>query len=156
MKRIKIILIGLVVLLNTSCNNDDEFVLNETNYLIFGHFYGECIGEICVETFGLTDKKLFEDINDNYLGEDLNFIELGNDKFEEVKDLVNVFPTQLLNDNKSIFGCPDCTDSGGIFIQYSENGNVNSWRIDQIKKNIPSYLHDFMDAVNVKIEIIND
>ena len=147
---------GLVMLLNISCDNNDEFELNETNYLIFGHFYGFCIGESCVEIFKLTDEKLYEDTTDNYSGEDLNFIQLGNDKFEQVKDLADIFPNQLLTDNTSTFGCPDCADGGGLFIQYSENGNIKSWRIDQVEGNVPAYLHDFMDAVNEKIGIIND
>ena len=156
MKIIKFIILGLAILFNTSCNKDDEIELNETNYLIFGHFYGECIGEGCIETFKLTDKKLFEDTIDNYLGENFNFIELGNNKFELVKDLADSFPNQLLNDDVNTFGCPDCADMGGLFIQFSENGNLKSWRIDQIKSNVPSYLHDFMDEVNEKIELINN
>ena len=81
---------------------------------------------------------------------------MGKDKFEQVKDLVDLFPTQLLNENVNTFGCPDCTDGGGLFIQYSENGTLKSWRIDQIKGNVPSFLHDFMDKVNEKIELINN
>lgn len=156
MKAITFTLIGLVVLLNISCDKDNALELNETDYLIFGHFYGECFGEGCVETFKLTDEKLFEDTNDDYSGENLNFIPLGNDKFEQVKDLTDVFPHQLLNDKKSTFGCPDCADGGGLFIQYSENGNVKSWRIDQVKENIPNYLHTFIDKVNEKISQINN
>lgn len=155
-KSIKYLLTGLVILLNISCEKDDNFELNETDYLIFGHFYGECIGEGCVETFKLTDKKLFEDTNDNYSGEDFNFIELGNDKFEEVKNVMNLFPDQLLHEQTGTFGCPDCADGGGLFIQYSENGDVKSWRIDQVQENVPGYLHDFMDAINKKIKMIND
>jgi hypothetical protein len=155
MKTVKYVLIGLVILLNVSCDKDDEFELNETNYLIFGHFYGECFGEGCIEIFKLTGDKLFEDTNDNYSGEDLNFIELENDEFEQVKDLANIFPEQLLNEDKSTFGCPDCADGGGLFIQYSKNGNLKSWRIDQNKDNVPSYLHNFIDKVNEKIGLIN-
>ncbi|MEM9687322.1 MAG: hypothetical protein AAF934_10435 [Bacteroidota bacterium] len=58
--------------------------------------------------------------------------------------------------NHCTFGCPDCTDGRGVFIQYSENGNVKSWRIDQIKVNVPGYLHNFIDKVNEKIDFINN
>ena len=44
------------------------------------------------------------------MGEDFNFIELGNDLYEQVKDLEESFPNDLLNDETSTFGCPDCAD----------------------------------------------
>ncbi len=119
MKKALYILIVIVVL--TSCHKDtDGIEINEQNYLVFGHFYGLCFGEECVETFKLTDKKLFEDTIDDYNGQNFEFIELGNDKFEQVNDLVDFFPDQLLNDNNDILGCPDCADGGGLFIQNSK------------------------------------
>ena len=136
-------------------NDDDGIIINDQDFLIFGHFYGFCIGESCVETFKLTDEKLFEDNIDDYSGKELNFIELENDKFEQVKNLAEFFPNQLLNDN-NVFGCPDCADGGGLFIQYSENGNIKSWRIDQPKRNVPEYLHNFIDKVNEKIALLNN
>lgn len=155
MKRVLLILtlIGLLI----SCDsNDDTIEINEQNYLIFGHFYGECGGERCVETFKLTDKNLFEDTIDDYLGENLDFVELSSEKFELVKDIETFFPSQLLNNNDTVIGCPDCADGGGLFIQYSENGNTRSWRIDQMKNNVPGYLHEFIDKVNEKIRVINE
>ena len=124
--------------------------------MIFGHFYGKCKGENCVETFKLTDKGLFEDTIDDRNGQNMKFIQLENEKFLQVKDLVDFFPSQLLNEKKTTIGCPDCADGGGLFIQYSENGNVKSWRIDQEKDNVPRYLHIFIDKVNEKIKMIND
>ncbi len=152
----KIILRFLTIAVLLSCNNDyNEIEINEKNFLIFGHFYGECIGEVCVETFKLTNKSLYEDTIDDYNGQNMEFAELGNEKFVEVKNLTDFFPIQLLNQNETDFGCPDCADGGGLFIQYSENGNLNSWRIDQDKSNVPEYLHQFMDKVNEKIAFIN-
>jgi len=144
------------VLLSCSDSDDNNININEQNFLVFGHFYGECAGEGCVETYKLTDKALYEDILDNYNSNEQEFVKLENQKFEQVKDLPDFFPNQLLNQNETVFGCPDCTDGGGLFIQYSENGNVKSWRIDQVKDNIPSYLHNFVDKVNEKIQLINN
>ncbi|MEP2025028.1 MAG: hypothetical protein ABJH98_12080 [Reichenbachiella sp.] len=154
----KIILGILTIGILLSCNSDDdsEFKINAQNFLIFGHFYGECFGEGCVETFKLTDKLLFEDIADDYNGQNMEFIELENDTYEQVKNLTDFFPNQLLNQNETVFGCPDCADGGGLFIQYSENENIKSWRIDQNKDNVPNYLHNFMDKVNEKIALINN
>ena len=90
------------------------------------------------------------------MGNDFNFIELDSTKFEEVKDLLELFPAPLLDDETETFGCPDCADGGGLFIQFSRNAIIKSWVIDQSKSEVPSYLHDFMDAVNEKIDIINN
>jgi hypothetical protein len=140
----------------TSCNKDnDNFTINEQSFLIFGHFYGECFGEGCVETYKLTDVKLYEDIVDDYFGQNLNFVELDNEQFELVNDLADFFPTQLLNESDTIFGCPDCADGGGLFIQYSYNGVLKSWRIDQVQNNVPTYLNNFIDQVNERILLIN-
>tara|TARA_B110000090_G_scaffold192333_1_gene225621 strand:- start:87 stop:554 length:468 start_codon:yes stop_codon:yes gene_type:complete len=140
----------------TSCNKDnDNFTINEQSFLIFGHFYGECFGEGCVETYKLTDVKLYEDIVDDYSGQNLDFVELDNEQFELVNDLADFFPTQLLNESDTIFGCPDCADGGGLFIQYSYNGVLKSWRIDQVQNNVPTYLHNFIDQVNERILHIN-
>jgi len=139
-----------------SCENDEDIVIEGTDYLIFGHFYGMCQGETCVETFKLTDTKLYEDENDNLYGSEVfNFTALGNDKYELVKDLMDYFPPELLNVTNNTFGCPDCADQGGLLVKLAQNGNVKSWRIDQSKNAVPVYLHAFMDSVNVKIALLN-
>ena len=138
------------------CSDDIGIDINEQNFLIFGHFYGECGGEGCVETYKLTNQALFEDTVDDYNGQSFDFVELDNDVFQQVKELSDFFPDQLLIQNKTVFGCPDCADGGGLFIRYSGNGNGKSWRIDQDKDNVPEYLHEFMDKVNEKIALINE
>lgn len=149
-----LIFIGLLF---TSCSDSDNGVqVNKMDYLIFGHFHGECIGEGCIETFKLTGDKLYEDTLDHYNAENFEFIELSSEKFVQVKDIIDYFPTKLLNEKDTRFGCPDCRDQGGVFIQYSENGIVKSWRIDKDKDVIPEYLHSFIDKVNEKIRLINE
>ena len=155
MKKGFTLLMAIVIL--TSCNKDEDCTtINEQNFLVFGHFYGMCGGEECVETYKLTDLKLYEDILDDYSGQNLDFVELDNETFEQINDLVDFFPNQLLNETDTVFGCPDCSDGGGLFIQYSDNGNLKSWRIDQFQENVPSYLHSFIDKVNEKISLINN
>lgn len=147
----------LCFILSCTDNNDENrFLLNEKDYLIFGHFYGMCVGEECVETFKLTDSELFEDTEDDYSGSNLNFIKLDNEKFEQVKNLMDYFPKELLSENETILGCPDCADGGGLFIQYYYNGSLKSWRIDQAKSQVPKYLHGFIDEVKDKIQLINN
>ena len=140
----------------TCSDSDDTVELSNDNYLIFGHFYGFCFGEECIEIFKLTKSKLYEDSNDNYAGEPFNFKELSNDKFEASKALLSFLPPELLNEKELIIGCPDCADQGGVFIQYKNGNSVHQWRIDQNKSQVPKYLHSFIDEVNNTISIINN
>ena len=132
------------------------------DYLIFGHFFGFCGGEECIEIFKLESNKLLEDINDNYpWGRDFsfyngNYIVLDHTKFDLVKNLLDYFPDSLLNENNTVIGCPDCVDQGGLYIEYNFNGIRRFWIIDQFKHNVPNYLHDFMDKINEKIILINN
>lgn len=43
----------LLTLLCIGCERDAEPKFSDNGYLIFGHFYGECLGEGCVEIFRL-------------------------------------------------------------------------------------------------------
>ncbi|GGK24142.1 hypothetical protein GCM10007962_17930 [Yeosuana aromativorans] len=156
MKKLTLIALLFITVLNYNCSSDDSIHIDKNDYLIFGHFYGMCAGDGCVLTYKLTDDTLYEDINHNYLGTDLNFKALDNNTFEQVKDLANYVPSELLNETESVFGCPDCADQGGLFIEISKNGVVKSCRIDQYKNNVPAYLYTFMDQVNEKIQLINN
>ena len=75
MKKLLLIL-AAVVLLIACTKSDNNMTINEQNFLVFGHFYGLCGRESCVETFKLTDEKLFEDTIDDYMGQNLEFEEL--------------------------------------------------------------------------------
>ncbi len=137
----------------SSCSKESEAIATVNNdALVFGHFYGMCMGETCVETFMLSDTKLFEDTLDDYTGQQRQFVELSKAKFDLAKDLLDVLPADLLNTNGQTFGCPDCADGGGLFIQHSINGITKTWLIDQNKAQVPTYLHSFMDSVNAKID----
>jgi len=109
----------LIVLLS-ACTKEEKLIKKETkgNYLVFGHFYGMCAGEECIETFKLTSDKLYEDTIDEYNGESFDFMALDKQKYELARDLQDDFPQDLLSEEESIIGCPDFADGGGYFIQY--------------------------------------
>ena len=153
-------LISLVVIFAISCTPTEEpgpfnigIELTGSEYLIFGHFYGQCSGEQCVETFKLTAVTLFEDVDDNLQSSD--FQELPANKYFIAKDLVESFPRDLLDETQTNIGCPDCTDGGGLYIEVFDDGELNIWLIDQIMFNVPGYLHEFIFEVNDTISRIN-
>jgi hypothetical protein len=60
-----LILLCLPLTFLISCKKDNA-AIPPSDYLIFGHFYGECSGERCIEIFKLEKDKLFEDKADQY------------------------------------------------------------------------------------------
>jgi hypothetical protein len=153
-----LILFTSLCLCVVSCSKSDNN--SASDYLIFGHFYGECEGEWCVEIFKIDDSNLYEDSNDIYPNGsnfyNANFTKLSEAKFQEVKDLENFFPEELLSEPEKVIGMPDAGDWGGLYIEYNFDGVRNFWLLDQMKINTPIYLHPFIDKVNEKIGLINN
>ncbi|MFT5914743.1 MAG: hypothetical protein ACJAWV_000274 [Flammeovirgaceae bacterium] len=158
MKFFREIFILLLVFTFSACDKEEEFGvdLSEGDYLVFGHFYGFCAGETCVENYLIKEGELYKDLKKDYLGREFDFQKLDNSEYLKVQDLTTSFPLELLNEQNERIGCPDCTDQGGVSISYSKNGNIRRWRIDQYKPSIPSYLHDFVDKVNQKISLLDN
>ena len=153
----KIITTCLTIFLLTSCNIDNV-ELSKSDYIIFGHFYGECKGEQCVEIFRLEKDKLFEDNKDKYPNRNDfyngNYVQLSQQKLNDNKDLINSFPTDLLTETNIVIGQPDAGDWGGLYIEYNFNGVRKFWLLDQMKSNVPVKYHNFIDKINEKIALL--
>lgn len=145
----------LMLLTLASCKKSG-IKLSKSDYIVFGHFYGECIGENCVEIFRLEQDKLFEDIKDQYPSRNAfytgDYVQLSQQKFNEAKDLTDYFPTDLLKETDIVIGAPDATDGGGLYIEYNSKGVRKFWLLDQMKHNVPTKYHNFIDKVNEKIK----
>lgn len=148
--------IFLLTLLATSCTKEIETTTGaeiKNDYLTFGTFHGECFGNDCVKIFVLEEEKLYRDPN-GLNGTEINYITLSNDKYNLVKDLVDYFPTNLYDEDNQTFGCPDCVDQGGIYVRYVIDRNSGEFRIDTDKSKIPIFLHEFVDKINEKLELL--
>ncbi len=147
----------LLVLFSGCDKGNSSSTANADRTLLFGTYYGECIGEQCVEIFKLTDSQLFEDIEDSYAGQgSFSFFPLSNEQFEKAKGLRSAIPQELLSQPDSTFGCPDCVDQGGVFIQVITDGNPQTWRVDQNLSQVPAYLHSFVNQINTTVDAINE
>ena len=106
----------------------------EVDSLIFGINYGECIGE-CFTVFKLENEHLWEDTASSSLGDYLNYefredLQLSASEYEEVQGLIGNVPSELFNINNKTFGCPDCYDQGGVFIQFQKGNTSHRFLID--------------------------
>jgi hypothetical protein len=162
MKSFKYILFsGLVVFFLISCDKNEKGCSDVSDELvIFGHFYGKCVGEGCVEIFKLEEDGLYEDKNDIYpngqTAYEGSYIQLSKEKFELVKDLGSFFPDQLFDEAETVIGMPDFGDWGGIYIEIDRPGKGRRfWLLDQSDNNMPAIYNEFVDVINEKIQLIN-
>jgi len=151
----------LIVLLITACSEEETKPTEDTSdYIVFGHFYGECIGEQCIEIFKMTGNSLYEDLSDQYPNANNayegDFALLDNSLFEKVKDMTPEVPPELLATNLVVIGQPDAGDWGGIYFEISSNGQRRFWIIDKLQVNLPEYLRPFVTGIETSIDLIEN
>lgn len=153
-----ILLISSFVFFSMQSCSKEDFNGSSTDYLIFGHFYGECMGESCIEIFKLEKDRILEDTRDIYPGShqfyDGKYVQLAPQKFNQTKDLIIDFPEDLIKENNRVIGQPDAGDWGGLYIEYNFEGTRKFWLLDQMKSNVPDKYHRFIDEVNEKIAVL--
>lgn len=162
--RTSYIWIVVVMLLVAGCGDEPTNVQpdpkQDTDYLLFGHYYGMCAGETCIETYKLTNSQLFEDSVDHY-PDDLKgypgkYVVLPDSLFQKIKGLENELPPELLTSESRVFGMPDVADGGGMYVERSENGVVKVWLIDNNRRAIPAYLQTFVERMRESIDLLSD
>ena len=157
------ILSGLCLVAFSSCEKNDEFAgSGEFEYMIFGHFYGKCAGEGCVEVFKIDNEHLSEDSTDVYPSWENPyngvFIQLPDEKFQLVKDLVDAFPVELYAEPETVIGMPDAGDWGGAYVEMkfkNDPGRSGFWLLDQLDQNMPQVYNEFVDRINEKVTLIH-
>ncbi len=147
------------------CDKNDEQINQKTGefaYFTFGHFYGECGGEACVEIYRLDAAQLQEDTTDVYPNSstpyDGSFIVLPQDKFELVKEIIEYFPEELYGETNNVLGIPDGGDWGGIYVEINyinDEARSGFWLLDQNSYNMPDVYNAFVARINEKIILIN-
>ncbi len=150
-----------ILIFLSSCEYEHlEKESSDNDYILFGHFYGFCMGEQCVEIFKLTDTALYEDTNDTYPVQSKSyegsFHQLDQTLFEKVKDLGTKIPQELLATESGVIGQPDAGDWGGLYFEISIKGKKQYWLIDKMKTNLPEYLKPFAADIESAIVVIND
>jgi hypothetical protein len=153
------------VLVSMACDKKDLPVrpaAGDFEYFMFGHFYGKCGGEACIEIYKMDTKGLWEDTTDvypvwmsPYIG---TYIRLSNEKYELVKDITDFFPEELYAEPNHVLGIPDGGDWGGIYVEIKyvdDEEKSGFWLLDQNAYNMPDVFNAFVTRINEKIALVN-
>lgn len=157
MKNLKyyLLLISFLFLI-TTCKKEEEQV-GQVEYIVFGHFYGKCFGEQCIEIFKLNCCHIYEDTNDTYPNQNnqysASYIELDSNLRDSVSFLMSRIPGSLYSEKGKVIGMPDAGDWGGLYFEIKHKDQPTQyWFIDKMKTNIPTYLHKFVDDIETAIK----
>ena len=144
-----------------SCSNDNQnekLVLNENDSLVFTRYSPE--GPSSFTFYKLTNSQVFKDdtsgfvmisqLEANYNENPVNLEDLGSDKFNLTKDLLNYFPSKLLTTVRNI-GNPGANDSGVLYVQLSKNGVTKIWELHSDPNDVREEFRVFVQKVNEKI-----
>lgn len=180
MKRIKISTLVLATILICSCKKNEPVVVPQQpilgptaadllddcspDELIFGQYYGECFGDYCIVNYRLESPSwcndstffLYKDTSKTYPSVvdyiEGKYVQQSKEKLQLAKDLLTLFPSKLMDDTTKVFGCPDCADGGGLYIERSVNRIRRKWLIDKNTSNLPIEYKEFVDSVNAKLQ----
>ncbi len=159
MKLQLITLLCLIALTFEACKEEPIIKQNDSNYFMFGTYYGQCFGVNCVTIYKLEEGKLFKNVakersySDFFEGK-LTYTALTQTEYDLVSDIETKIPEVLLNNTKTTIGCPDCADGGGIYVEYCKNGIKQHWYIDTQKFYVPEELHPFIDLIWEKMTLL--
>ena len=160
MGKLKYLILAVTTLfLLTTCKKNDQDSSREVEYIVFGHFYGECVGKDCIDIFKMDCCHIYEDTNDFYPNMidpyKASYIELDSRERDSVSFLIYRIPHVLFFETARFIGQPDAADQGGLYVEIKCVGKpVQYWFIDQNKANIPSYLHTFVDDINKAVKLL--
>lgn len=136
----------LILIFSSSCTKED---LNDIDYFSFGSAQGFCQGN-CADFFMIKDGAVYPDDIDYYSGSSLKFKSepLPAEKYKLAKKLIDDFPSYLIKNPDSTFGCPDCADQGGIHIEIMEKGQIKRWHFDTVISSLPAGIREYVQEVS--------
>lgn len=148
---------ALFILLTLSACGKESQNVSETDAFIFGHFFGECFGESCIEIYRLVDNEIYEDTLDKYPGingNEFDWIKRTDVSVEQIAESLEEIPNSLFDATDQVIGMPDAGDWGGIYVQIHEGAEARYWLIDHADQNIPEDLVPFTTSIKNTIQLL--
>jgi hypothetical protein len=145
-------LLGLLV--SEHCKSQAGTIESAT----FGVYFGKC-KKHCAPMFQYTfkDSILLADTTDSFFKQNkVNCTQVVGDKNKRflAADIINHIPASLRGITKAVsnFGCPDCTDGGGIFLELKkDNGSSVRFLIDFQTDHLDGDVKTFADYLEMQM-----
>jgi hypothetical protein len=141
-----------------ACDKDDDNTAPD--YIVFGTFFGECIGEGCIEIYRLTATNVSEDTTDQYPNSLTpltgDWVQLPQEKFDAVKDIIGPIPEALLIEMVTVIGQPDAGDWGGAYLEWKEGDIHRFWLLDLNRNNLPEQYDALVTQIEAAVTIIQE
>lgn len=148
-KRMNRIVLGLftVTFLLFSCKKDQE---PPADYLVFGTFSAGCETG-CFKLFQLSGGQLYEAMPGySFVQPQTQLFSsdpLPVEKYTAARELLDDFPEYLRNSAGEVFGCPNCFDQGGLYLEQRQDGKIRKWKIDP--NDHPAELGPYIQQINL-------
>ncbi len=150
----------MAMFLTLGCKKEQAYtiVLGAGDSIVFGTYFGYCLGENCVELYKIENGLLYEDGLDNYPPSPIaqlgNFKQLSNTQYQIAQNLFRNFPTALLEERKEVLGLPDGGDWGGYYIELNRNGQKRRWFLDTNENYSPAKYHSFGRQIREAVQLL--
>lgn len=153
--------VAAIVMLAAACSGDPLANLQSDDYVIFGDFYGECIGDSCIDIYKIQNGQVYEDTLDLYptatrLPHETAFVPTSRDSYDEIEQRLAEMPSDLYTESKVVIGQPDAGDWGGFYLETRIDGEIRFWLIDKLEDNLPAYLRSFTTKLDEAIALAED
>ncbi|HEX2535902.1 MAG TPA: hypothetical protein VHK69_19305 [Chitinophagaceae bacterium] len=151
-------ILGPVILLLSACSESTRNIptaqpaTDSIQQLVFGRFCGMCRG-VCAPMYKVdyTRGQVFLDTTDSYFKNNgvVRFPEaaLAPDAFAKVSRLAQTLPAVLRSSSDSTFGCPDCADGCGLYLEVTSTKGTGKFRIDYQTENLEGAVKPYADSL---------
>lgn len=164
-----------LLLLFTACSNPAPELPGEKNpgtakrikngvsRIVFGRFCGECAGDCAaMYTYKLaeTGKTLGVDTSNGYfddkIKEDVQLYDTA--LFRLADEVYTGLPATFVTGGQKNeeFGCPDCTDGCGLYVEVQQGGTVSKFRIDARDERIKGEVGEFRIRLSAIVDTMNN
>ncbi|AHM59118.1 hypothetical protein D770_04255 [Flammeovirgaceae bacterium 311] len=124
--------------------------------MIYGWFAGECFNN-CGTMYKVTATQIYKDTTSYWSNSDAILITIRNGEVSKKNGAASYndyklnIPLIMLMDQRYEFGCPDCYDQGGYYLQFKILGKTKSFKIEKGQE--PFYYPNLVDDIETMINM---
>ena len=133
MKKALLAILVLCTIYSCNKNSTEPAIPESPDYLVFGQFAGGMSAE--ASQLFRVDLSTFEQdiVTDFFPRLDYDFeaeITMSQADWNNARQLIDLLPQSLIETESNTYGCPDCADQGGYFLEFGNNDQSKKVLLD--------------------------